>query len=138
VQQPLPPVDHDEDDRSLIEHGCMKEATQPWDLGHPPQQTARAVRVHVLLTRLMVALAMAYRLPCERTDTGEAPVGWQRWRRQRLEQTRDQVIVCAQRCDDIFPLAEYALRVGGHLNDRPPGVGPRPHILATCRLTAHG
>jgi hypothetical protein len=95
VEQPLQPVD-DDDDRSLIEHCGIKEAKQPWDLGHPPQKTERAVRVPVLLTLLRFALATAYRLPCEREATGGEPVGWQRWRRQLLEQNRDKVIVVAQ------------------------------------------
>jgi hypothetical protein len=58
VEQPLQPFD-DYDDRSLIENCCIKEAKQPWDLKHPPQKTARAVRVHVVLTLLMFALATA-------------------------------------------------------------------------------
>jgi hypothetical protein len=36
---------------------------------------------------------------------GEALVGWQRWRRPLLAQTRDPVIVCAYGDDGIFPLA---------------------------------
>jgi hypothetical protein len=58
VEQPLQPFD-DDDDRRLIEHGGIKEATPPWDLKYPPQKTARAVRVHVMRTRLMFALATA-------------------------------------------------------------------------------
>jgi hypothetical protein len=137
VQQPLQPFD-DYDDRSLIENCCIKEAKQQWALGHPPQKTGRAVRVHVLLTLLMFALATAYRLQCEQADMGEEPVGWQRWRRQLLEQTRDQVIVLTQGCYGIFHLAEYSLLVGVNIKDRPPGVGTRQQILAKYRLTAHG
>ena len=59
---PCRPFD-DDDDRSLIENCCIKEAKQQWDLGHPPQKTERAVRVHVVFTLLMFALATAYRLP---------------------------------------------------------------------------
>jgi hypothetical protein len=97
VNKPLPPCD-DDDDRSLIEHCSITESTQQWSVKHPPQKTARAVRVHVMFTRLMFALATAYRLPCEPADTGSEPVGWQRWRRQLLEQTRDHVIVFAEGC----------------------------------------
>jgi Transposase DDE domain len=86
------------DDRSLMENCCIKAAKQPWDLGHPPQKTDRAVRVHVVFTLLMFALATAYRLACEREATSGESVGWQRWRRQLLEQTREQVIVFAQGC----------------------------------------
>ena len=62
----------------------------------PPQKTARAVRVHVVLTLLMFALATAYRLQCEARETGTEPVGWQRWRRQLLQQNRDKLIAFAQ------------------------------------------
>jgi len=96
----VPPCD--DDDRSLIENCCIKEATQQWDLGHPPQKTAPAVRAHVLLTLLLFALATAFRLPGEREATGGESVSWQRWRRQLLAQNRDKVIVCAQGYDGIF------------------------------------
>jgi Transposase DDE domain len=136
VQQPLRPFD-DDDDRSLIENCCIKESKQQWSLQHPPQKTARAVRVHVMFTLLMFALATAYRWQCEQEDTGGEPVGWQRWRRQLLEQTRDLVIVFAQGYYGIFHIAEYSLLVGVNLKDRPPGIGTRQQILAKYRLTAH-
>jgi len=133
VDKPLRVFDED-DDRSLIENCCIKEAKQPWELGHPPQKHARAVRVHVMFTLLMFALATAYRLPCEREATGGEPVGWQRWRRQLLEQTREQVIVFAQGDYGIFHLAEYSLLVGVKLKDRPPGIGTRQDVLAKYEL----
>jgi hypothetical protein len=94
VAKPLQAFD-DDDDRRLMEHCGIKEATPRWDVGHPPQQTARAVRVPVLCTLLMFALATAYRRQCERQATEGEPIGWQRWRRQLREQTRDQGIVFA-------------------------------------------
>ncbi len=133
VDKPLRVFDED-DDRSLIENCCIKEAKQPWELGHPPQKHARAVPVHVMFTLLMFALATAYRLPCEREATGGEPVGWQRWRRQLLEQTREQVIVFAQGDYGIFHLAEYSLLVGVKLKDRPPGIGTRQDVLAKYEL----
>jgi hypothetical protein len=136
VQPPLRPFD-DDDDRSLIEHCCIKERTPQCSLQPPPQKTARAVGVHVMFTVLMFALATAHRWPCEQEDTGGEPIGWQRWRRQLLEQTRDLVIVCAQGYYGIFPIAEYSLLVGVNLKDRPPGIGTRQQILAKYRLTAH-
>jgi hypothetical protein len=134
VQQPLRPFD-DYDDRSLIEHCCIKETKQQWDLGHPPQKTERAVRVHVVFTLLMFALATGYRLLCEQEATGGEPVGWQRWRRQLLQQTRDQIIVFAQGYYGIFHIAEYSLLLGVRLKDTPPGIGTRQEILAKYRLT---
>jgi hypothetical protein len=137
VQQPLHPFD-DDDDRRLIEHCCIKEAKPPWDLGHPPQQTGRAVRVHVLFTCLMCALATAYRLRCERAAVGAEPVGGQRWRRQLLEQSRDKIIVFAQRWYGIFHLAAFALLVGVKLKDVPPGMGTPQAVLTKYGLTAEG
>jgi hypothetical protein len=135
VDKPLQPFD-DYDDRSLIENCCIKEAKQQWDLGHPPQKTGRAVRVHVVFTLLMFALATAYRLQCEQGETGGEPVGWQRWRRQLLEQTRDKVIVFAQGWYGIFHIAEFALLVGVKLKDRPPGIGTPQEVLAKYGLMA--
>jgi hypothetical protein len=73
-----------------------------------------------LLTLLMFALAAAYRLPCEREATGGEPIGW---RRQLLEQTRDEVIVFAQGYCGIFHVAEYSLPLGAKLKDVLPGFG---------------
>ena len=137
VQQPRQPFD-DDDERRLIENCCIKEAKQQWALGHPPQKNERAVRVHVLFTLLMFALAMAYRLRCEQEAVGVEPVGWQRWRRQLVEQTRDQVIVFAQGWYGIFHIAEFALLMGVKLKDMPPGIGTAQEVLAKYGLAAHG
>jgi hypothetical protein len=133
VAKPLQVFD-DDDDRSLIENCCIKETKQQWDLGHPPQKSERAVRVHVVFTMLMFALATAYRLQCEREAMGGEPVGWQRWRRQLLEQTREKVIVFTQGYYGIFHLAEYSLLLGVKLKDRPPGIGSPQELLAKYGL----
>jgi hypothetical protein len=137
VDKPLQPFD-DYDDRSLIENCCMKESKQQWSLKHPPQKTARAVRVHVLFTLLMFALATAYRRQCEQVEAGAEPIGWQRWRRQLLEQTRDLVIIFAEDCYGIFHIAEYSLLLGVKLKDVPPGIGTRRDILAKYGLAGQG
>jgi len=134
VAKPLQPFDN-YDERSLIENCCIKAAKQQWDLGHPPQKTERAVRVHVLFTLFMFALATAYRRQCEREAIGGEPIGWQCWRPQRLAQTRDKVIVFAQGYHGIFHLAEYSLLLGVRLKDKPPGIGTYHAILAKYRLT---
>jgi hypothetical protein len=137
VDKPLQPFD-DYDDRSLIENCYIKESKQQWSLKHPPQKTARAVHVHVLFTLLLFALGTAYRLQCEQEAIGREPVGWQRWRRQLLERTRDHVIVFAHDCYGIFHMAEYSLLLGVKLKDRPPGIGTNQDILAKYGLPAHG
>jgi hypothetical protein len=133
VQQPLQPFD-DDDERRLMENCCIKAAKQQWDLKHPPQKTERAVRVHVLFTLLLFALATAYRPQCEREAWRGEPVGWQRWRRQLLEQTRDKIIVFAQKDYGILHIAEFALLMGVKLKDWPPEIGTRQEILAKYRL----
>jgi hypothetical protein len=107
VATPLPPFD-DDDDRRLLEHGGSKACQQPWDLGHPPQNTARGGRGPGLCTRLRCALATAYRLPGEQEARGAEPVGWPRGRRQLREQPRDLGIVCAQGFSGLVPLAADA------------------------------
>jgi hypothetical protein len=136
VDQPLQPFDADAD-RSLMEHCCRRESQQQWSLKHPPQNTGRAVRGHVSCTLLMVAWATAYRLPCAPDARGQGPVGWQRWRRPLLEQSRDHVSVLAQDSYAILQMAEYSRLVGVHRKDRPPGVGTRQQILAKDGRTAH-
>jgi hypothetical protein len=94
VDKPLQPFD-DDDNRSLIENGYIKESKQQCSLKHPPQKTTLAVWVHVLFTLLMFALATADRLRREQEASGGEPVSWKLWRRQLLEQTRDHIIVFA-------------------------------------------
>lgn len=137
VEQRRQPCD-DDDDRSLLENCCIKDAKPPWVLGHPPPTTARAVRVHVLCTLLLCALTTADRLPDEREVTGGEPMGWQGWRRQLLEQNRDTVIGLAPGDDSLLSVAESSLLLGAKLKDGPPGIGPRQKVLARYTLTAHG
>jgi hypothetical protein len=124
----------DADDRRLSENCCLTATKQQWELGHPPQQTDRAVRVQVVCTRLLFAVATASRVACAREATGGEPVGWQRWRRQLLEQTREKVIVFAKGYDGISQLAEYSLLLGVKLQDHPPGMGSQQEIRAQDRL----
>jgi len=92
----------------------------------------------VVFTLLMFALATAYRLPCEREALGEEPVGWRRWRRQLLAQTRDKVMVFAQHVYGIFHVAAYSMLLGVNLTQRPPGVGTSQEILAKYGLATDG
>ena len=94
------------------------------------------MRVQVLFPWLWFALAPASRRPCELADTGGEPLGWQRWRRQLLEQSRDQVLVFAQKGYGIFHMAESSWRLGGNSKDRPPALGTGPQILAKYGPTA--
>ena len=64
MSKPLQPFD-DDDDRSLMENYCLTGIKRQWDVSHPPQKTERALRVHVLFTLLIFAVAPAYRMYCE-------------------------------------------------------------------------
>jgi hypothetical protein len=133
VPQPLPPFD-DDDDRRRMENGWIKEAQQQGDVKHPPQKTARAGRVPGLFTLRLFALATASRRQCEPHALGGEPGGWQRWRRQLPEQTRDHVIVLAQGDYGMLPMAGFALLMGVTLKDVPPGIGTLQEILAMYGL----
>jgi hypothetical protein len=137
VQPPLRPCD-DDDDRRLSEQCWSKARKPPWSWKPPPPKTARAVRVHVMCTVVMVAWATAYRRPCEQADPGGEPVGWQRWRRQLLEQTRAVVSIVAEDDSGIFHLAADSRRRGVKLHDVPPGIGTHQDILAKYRRAGHG
>jgi hypothetical protein len=136
VDQPLQVFDA-YDDRSLIENCCIKESKQAWHLKSPPQKTERAVQVHVFFTLAMFALATAYRLRAEHAAVGDEPVGWQRWRRQRIQQNRDKVIIFAQGWYGIFHVAEYSLLLGVRLREPPPEIGSRRDVLKKYGLVGH-
>jgi Transposase DDE domain len=136
VDKPLEAFDA-YDDRSLIENCCIKESKQAWNLKHPPQKTERAVQVHVFFTLAMFALATAYRLRAEQAAVGDEPVGWQRWRRQLIQQNRDKVIIFAQGWYGIFHVAEYSLLLGVRLREPPPEIGNRRDVLKKYGLVEY-
>jgi len=125
------------DDRRLIENGCIKESQQAWNLKHPPQKTERAVQGHGFFTLAMFALATAYRGRAEQAAGGDEPVGWQRWRRQLLQQNRDKVIIFAQGWYGIFHVADYSLLLGVKLQEPPPEIGSRRDVLKKYGLLGH-
>ena len=136
VDKPLAAFDA-YDDRSLIENCCIKESQQAWNLKHPPQKTERAVQMHVCFTLAMVALATAYRLQAEQAAVGDEPMGWQRWRRQLIQQNRDKVIIFAQGWYGICHVAEYSLLLGVRLKEPPREVGSRRDVLKKYGLMGH-
>ncbi len=138
VDKPLAACDA-YDDRSLIEHCCLKESQQAWNLKHPPQKTERAVQVHVFFTLAMFALATAYRVQAEQAAVGDEPMGWQRWRRQRIQQHRDTVIIFAQGWYGIFwdlPCRGILPPARGETQRTAPG--GRKSSRRTQEIRAHG
>jgi hypothetical protein len=51
---------------------------------------------------------------------GKEPVGWQRWRRQRVGQTWDLVLISAEDAYGDFHIAEFLLLLGVNIKGRPP------------------
>jgi hypothetical protein len=136
VDKPLAAFDA-YDDRSLIANCCIKESKQGWNLKHPPQKTERAVQGHVFFTLAMFALAPAYRLEAEQATVGDEPMGWQRWRRQLIQQNRDKVIIFAPGWYGIFHVAEDSLLLGGKLQELPLEVTSRRDVLKKYGLMGH-
>jgi hypothetical protein len=136
VDKPLAAFDAS-DDRRLIEHCGIKESKQAWNLKHPPQKTARAVQVQVFCTLAMFALATAYRLQAAQAAVGDEPLGWQRWRRQLIQQNRAKVIIFAQGWSGIFHVAAYSLLLGVRRKEPPLEVGSRRDVLKKYGLMGH-
>ena len=65
------------------------------------------------------------------------PMGWQRWRRQRIQQNRDKVIIFAQGWYGIFHVAEYSLLLGVKLKEPPLEVASRRDVLKKYGLMGH-
>jgi hypothetical protein len=93
--------------------------------------------VHVFFTLAMFALATAYRWRAEQAAVGDEPVGWQRWRRQLLQQNRDKVIIFAQGWDGIFHVAAYSLLLGVKRQEPPLEIGSRRDVLKKYGLLGH-
>jgi hypothetical protein len=123
---------------NLMHHVREKAVQREWNLGHPPKKTARAVRVHIVFTLLMFALATAYRWQCEQEAVGGTPVGWKRRRRQLLEETRDKLIIFAEGAYGIFHIALYPMPLRAKLKDVRQGIGTWQAVLVKYGITTHG
>jgi hypothetical protein len=91
-----------------------------------------------MFSMVVFALATAPGLQYAREAIGGEPAGWQCWRRQLCEQSRDKVIVFAEGHYGIFHLAEYSLLLGMKLKDMPPDIGSRQQVWDKYRPTAWG
>jgi hypothetical protein len=130
--------------RSVIENGIFKEGKHPWHLLRFPKRTEAAVRVHVFLTLLVMALCTAFRLfqaqtaatPTEATEvlptlssTLLGAEGTARWRQRLREENRDKIIVFIGSSYGIFHLAEFALLTHLPLRHLPPSLGSPQAVL---------
>ena len=88
VDQPLQPFD-DYDDRSLIENCCIKEASNNGAWGIRPRKRDERCRCTSSLPSCCSPWPPPTGCSVSKRTWGGESVGWQRWRRQLLEQTRD-------------------------------------------------
>ena len=130
--------------RSVIENGIFKEGKHPWHLLRFPKRTEAAVRVHVFLTLLVMALCTAFRLfqaqtaPRLTQATEMLPTlnttllgaeGTARWRQRLREENRDKIIVFIGSSYGIFHLAEFALLTHLPLRRLPSSLGSPQAVL---------
>jgi hypothetical protein len=132
--QPWRPCDDDEA-RRRIEPGSLQARQPPWRVTPPPQTTARAVRVHVMVTWLLCAFDGLSAAVCARGYRRRA------CRLAALVPPAPGAHAGAglRLCPSPYGIshrAESSRRVGVHIHARPPGIGTRPQRLATYRLTA--
>lgn len=117
VNKPLKVYDR-YDDRSIIENLLFRETKQGWHLNQPPKKSYAAMVSHVVLTMVTYALAMAYRNWEEDEDVYEQNSyrsfqhGPRRWRRKKLKDFSDYVIIFAGEFYGIFHLEELAFFTG--------------------------
>ena len=126
VEKPLKVVD-DYDDRSLIENGIFRTGKQDWHLTHPPKKTAHALKIHVYLTLMMIALTTAFRefkIKEEEKEKKRIETGIERYRRRIVAENMDKVIVFIGCSYGIFYAYELSVLLGGSVKDCEKIMGP--------------
>lgn len=116
VRQPLKVYDR-YDDRSIIENLLFRESKQGWHLCQPPKKSYRAMVSHAVLTMVTYALTMAYRdwedNECyEETSYRSFDHGFRRWKRKKVKEYLDYVIIFVDEYYGIFHLEELAFFSG--------------------------
>ena len=116
VRQPLKVYDR-YDDRSIIENLLFRESKQGWHLCQPPKKSYRAMVSHAVLTMVTYALTMAYRdwednEGYEETSYRSFDHGFRRWKRKKVKEYLDYVIIFVDEYYGIFHLEELAFFSG--------------------------
>ncbi len=110
-----------DDDRSLIENPCNREAKERWFLEHHPKRSEAGVRVHAYFVFTCMALVTAFRLHQAHAEEAERrgeDTGIGRFRRQLEMKNRDKVVVFCGEHFGIFRNFEFALLLGATVRDR--------------------
>ena len=132
--------------RSIIENLLFRENKQGWHLEFPPKRTTEAMVAHVMLTMATYALTMAYR-DWEDEDTfltesqyRSFDKGVRRWRREKIKNADEYVIIFVDHYYGILHFAELAALTGIRMKHPPEGMESREKIyrrrgLKVYRLT---
>ena len=134
VDKPLAAFDA-YDDRSLIEHCCIKESKQAWNLKLPPRRPnapCRCTCSHPGDVCTCHGVPLAGRAGGGR---GRA-YGLAALAAAIIQQNRDKVIIFAQGWYGIFHVAEYSLLLGVRLQRTAPG--GRKSSRRAQEIRAHG
>ena len=120
--------------RSIIENLLFRENKQGWHLEFPPKKTAEAMIAHVMLTMTTYALTMAYR-DWEDEDTfltesqyRSFDKGVRRWRREKIKNADEYVIIFVDHYYGILHFAELAALTGIRMKHPPEGMESREKI----------
>ncbi len=105
------------DDRSIIENLLFRESKQGWHLCQSPKKSYNAMVSHAVLTMITYALTMAYRdwedsEGYEETSYRSFNNGFRRWRRKKVKDYLDYVIIFTGEYYGIFHLEELAFFSG--------------------------
>lgn len=116
VRKPLEVYDR-YDDRSIIENLLFRESKQGWHLCQPPKKSYAAMVSHAVLTMLTFALTMAYRDWEDNEGYAETSYrsfnnGFRRWKRKKLKDYNDYVMIFLNEYYGILHLEEMAFLTG--------------------------
>ncbi len=125
-----------DDDRSLIENTCNREAKESWLLEHHPKRSEAGVRVQACFVFTCMALITAFRLHRQQAEEAESrgeETGIGRFRRQLKATNRDKVIVFSGEHFGIFRNYEVMLLGGVAVRERALMGESAQTVLARCR-----
>jgi hypothetical protein len=125
-----------DDDRSLIENTCHREAQESWFLEHHPKRSEAGVRVHAYFVFLCLAVVTAFRLYQQTVEEAESrgeDTGIGRYPRPLEAANRDKVIVFCGEHFGIFRNDEVLRLVGVSVRARALMGVSRQTVLDRCR-----
>lgn len=142
VRKPLEVYDR-YDDRSIIENLLFRESKQGWHLCQPPKKSYAAMVSHAVLTMVTFALTMAYRdwednEGYEETSYRSFNNGFRRWRRKKLKDYYDYVMIFLDEYYGILHLEEMAILTGIRVKKGILNIGSKEDIYRRRGLVRSG